>query len=99
MTSPSWPVSTSSPLPRITLRVAGEVHGLEPVEQRPRNALREIRRRDEQHLRQVERYAEVVIRKRVVLRRIEHFEQRRGGVALERYAQLVDLVEQEHRVL
>src|SRR5690606_17548617 len=34
-----------------------------------------------------------------VLRRVEDLEQRRGGVALEGRAQLVHLVEQEHRVL
>src|SRR5436853_496070 len=83
----------------LTLRVAGEVHHLQPVEQGPRNALREVRRRDEQHLRQVERHSQIMIRERIVLRRIEHFEQGRSGVALERHTQLVDLVEQEHRVL
>ena len=37
--------------------------------------------------------------KRVVLRRIEHLEQRARRVALERHAELVDFVEQEDRVL
>ena len=37
--------------------------------------------------------------KRVVLRRVEHLEQRARRIALERDAELVDLVEQEDRVL
>ena len=40
-----------------------------------------------------------MIRERVVLRRIEHLEQRCRGIALERDAQLVDLIEQEDRIL
>src|SRR2546421_9194739 len=36
----------------LALGVAREVHGLEPVEQRSRNALEEVRGRDEVHLRQ-----------------------------------------------
>ena len=54
--------------------------------------------RDEQHARQVDVDLEVVIAERVVLRRIEHFEQRRRRIALEAGADLVDLVEHEHRV-
>ena len=49
--------------------------------------------------RQIERHAEVVIGERVVLRRVEDLEQRRRGIAMVRAAELVDLVEQEHRVL
>src|SRR5256886_4191173 len=83
----------------LALRVAREVDRLEPVEQGPWNALWEVRRRDEQHLRQVERHSQIILRERIVLRRIEYFEQRRRRVALEGDAQFVDLVEQEHRVL
>src|SRR2546426_4343086 len=42
----------------LALGVAREVHGLEPVEQRSRDALEEVRGRDEEHLRQVERHPE-----------------------------------------
>ena len=41
---------------------------------------------------------EVVVAEGVVLRRVEHLEQRRGGVAAEVGAHLVDLVEHEDRV-
>ena len=54
---------------------------------------------DEQDLRQIERHTEIVIGEGVVLRRIEHFEEGRGRIALERDAQLVHFVEQEDRVL
>ena len=54
---------------------------------------------DEQHLGQVERHVEVVVREGVVLLRVEHLEQRRGGVAAEVGAELVHLVEHEDRVL
>ena len=63
------------------------------------NVLDEVRRRDEQHLAQVERHAEIVIGERVVLRRVEHLEQRARRIALERHAELVDLVEQEDGIL
>ena len=81
------------------LRVAGEAHQVHPVHERPGDGLREVRRSDEQHLRQVERHPEVVVRERVVLRRVQHLEQRRRRIALERHAELVHLVEQEDRVL
>ncbi len=58
-----------------------------------------VGRGDEQHLRQIERHVQVVIAERVVLLRIQHLEQRRAGIAAEIGAQLVDLVEDEHRVL
>ena len=50
------------------------------------------------HARQVERQVEVVVAERVVLRRVEHLEHRRGGVAAEVGAHLVDLVDHHHRV-
>src|SRR5439155_2423932 len=42
-----------------TLGVARERYGLQAVEQRARDALREVRGRDEQHFRQVEGHAQV----------------------------------------
>ena len=83
----------------LALGVAREVDRLQSIKQRSGDALQEVRGCDEQHFREVERHAEIVVRERVVLRRIEHFEQRGGRVALERNAQLIDFVEQENRVL
>ena len=48
--------------------------------------------------REVELDVEVVVAERVVLRRVEHLEQRRRRVAAPVGADLVDLVEQDHRV-
>ena len=57
-----------------------------------------IRSRDEQHAGQIERRFEVVIPERVVLRRIQHFEQRGRRIALEADCDLVHFVEHEHRI-
>ena len=81
------------------LGVAGDLEHFHAVAQRRRNRVEHVGGRDEQHLRQIERHVEVVIAERVVLLRIEHFEQRRRGVAAEIGAELVDLVEDEDRVL
>ena len=54
--------------------------------------------RDEDDLGEVEFDVEVVIAERVVLRRVEHLEQGRARVAAPVGADLVDLVEHDHRV-
>ena len=78
--------------------VARELHHFHPVEQRTGDVLDEVRRRDEQHFAEIERNAEVVIGERVVLCRVEHFEQRRCWIALEGDPELVHFVEEEDRV-
>ena len=60
--------------------------------------LGDVRRGDEEHLRQVVRNLEVVVAELPVLFRVKHFEQRRGRIAAEVGADLVDLVEHDHRV-
>ncbi len=67
--------------------------------QRSGDVLQEVRRRDEEHLGEIERHRQVVVGEAVVLRRVEHLEQRARRIALEGDAELVDLVEQEDRVL
>ncbi len=83
----------------LPLGVARKLHRLHPVQQRAGDVLEEVGGADEEHLAQVERHAEVVIGEAVVLRRIEHLEQRARGVALEGDAELVHLVEEEDGVL
>ena len=68
------------------------------VEQGSRQVLQEIRRADEEHFREVEGHAEVMIDEGVVLGRIEDFEQGGRRVAVKGRAQLIDLVEQENRI-
>ncbi len=81
------------------LGVPGEGDGLHAVHQRAGDGLAEVRGADEEHLRQVEGHPQVVVDEALVLRRIEHLEERRGRVALERDPELVDLVEEEDGVL
>ena len=51
------------------------------------------------HVRQVEVELQVVVAERVVLRGVEHLEQRRRGIAAEATGlQLVDLVDEQHGV-
>ena len=64
------------------LGVAREVDDLHAVAQRRVHRTDLVGRGDEEHLRQIDRHFEVVIAERVVLRRVEHLEQRRRRVAL-----------------
>ncbi len=80
------------------LGVAVDPDDLHPVEQRARDGLDHVGGGDEQHPRQVEVDLEVVVAERVVLRRVEHLEQRRGRVAPVVGTDLVDLVEDDDRV-
>ena len=77
-------------------RVAVEANHLHPVEQRAGNRIGQVGRRDEQHVRQIERDIQVVILKRVILRRVQHLEQRRRRITAPIGSQFVDLVEQDH---
>ena len=82
----------------LLLGVAGELDDLHAVAQRPRDGVELVGRGDEQHLREVEGHAEVVVAERRVLLRVEDLEQRRRRIALDAAAELVDLVEHQHRV-
>ncbi len=79
-------------------RVAVEADHFHAVEQRLRDRVRDVRGRDEHDLREVELDVEVVVAERVVLRRVEHLEQRGRRVAAPVGADLVDLVQEDDRV-
>src|ERR1051325_4827405 len=79
--------------------VTGDFEHLHPIAQRRRNRIENVRGGDEQHLGEVERHVEVMIAERVVLLWIEYFQQRRGRIATEVVSELVDLVEDEDRIL
>ena len=83
----------------LLLAVAGEAQRLHAVAQRRRDRLGQVRRGDEHDLRQIEGHAQVVVAEGVVLLGVQHLEQRRRRIAAEVGAQLVDLVEQEDRVV
>ena len=82
----------------LLLGVARELDDFHAVAQRRRNGVEHVRGADEQHLRQIEGHAEIVVAERVVLLRIEHLEQRRERIALMARRELVHLVEHEHRI-
>ena len=83
----------------LVLGVAVELHDLHAVEQRRGDGLQHVRGRQEEHVRQVEVELQIVIAERVVLRGVEDLEQRRRGIATEATGlQLVDLVDEQHRV-
>ena len=79
--------------------VAAELDDLEAVAERRRERLEGVRGANEHDLGQVERQLEVVVGERLVLLRIEDFEERGLGRAAPASAHLVDLVEEEDRVL
>ena len=83
----------------LPLRVAAEIDHFHAIEQRTGNVLDEVGRGDEQHLAQIERHTEIVVGERIVLRGIEHFEQRARRITLIRLTELVDFVEQEDGIL
>ncbi len=80
-------------------RVTRELDDLEAIAERPRDRIELVRGRDEQHLGEVEVDLEVVVAERRVLLRVQDLEQRRRRVAPKIVAELVDLVEHEHRVV
>src|SRR4029077_8770193 len=69
-----------------------------PVPQRRGHGIHVVRRRDKNHLRQVERHVEIMIHECMVLPWVEDFEQGAGGIPAEIGANLVDLVEHQHGV-
>ena len=75
-----------------------EADHLHPVEQRTGDRLGDVRGGDEEDLGEVDLDVEVVVAERGVLRRVEHLEQGGGRIAAPVGADLVDLVEEDHRV-
>ena len=53
---------------------------------------------DEEHLGEIERQVQVVVSELLVLGRVEYLHQRRGRVAAEVAAELVDFVQHQHRI-
>src|SRR6266540_7048012 len=82
----------------LVFRVAGETDDLHAVVKRRDDRVLDVRRRDEDDLRQIVRHLDVVVGERVVLLGVKDLEERRARVAAEVRADLVDLVEHEHGV-
>ncbi len=83
----------------LLLGVAGQVDHLHPVGQGRGDGVEQVGRGDEHDPREVERHVQVVVGEGVVLLRVEHLQQGRGGIAAEVGADLVHLVEHEDRVV
>ena len=86
-------------VPLLLLGVALQLDNLHAVAQRLRHRVEDVGGADEQDLGEVEGLIEIVIAERVVLLRIENLEQRRGRVATEITAQLVDFVQHEDGIV
>ena len=63
-----------------------------------RHGIHRVGRGNEQHIGQIKRYIQVVVRESMVLCRVQYLKQCRSRVAAEVGAELVDLVEHHHRV-
>src|SRR5690606_34871382 len=80
------------------LGVAGQADYFHSIQQRTGNVHR-VRRRDEHHVGQVVIDLEVMVDEGGILFRVKHFQHGGGRIAAEIHRHLVDLVEQEQRVL
>jgi hypothetical protein len=81
------------------LGVARQLDDLHAVLQRHRDAAQGVRRGDEHHVAEVVVEVEIMIVEGVVLLGVEHLEQRSCRITAKVGAHLVDLVEQEQRVV
>src|ERR1700686_4494230 len=82
----------------LLLGVSGDADDLHPVAKRWADGLGDVRGGDEQHLREVIRDLEIMVAEFPVLFRIEPLEQCRRWIPPKVGADLVDLVEHDHRV-
>mmetsp|Transcript_31061 Transcript_31061/g.89039 ORF Transcript_31061/g.89039 Transcript_31061/m.89039 type:complete len:296 (+) Transcript_31061:552-1439(+) len=78
--------------------IACKPDDLHAVEQRPRDRVRDVGGADEEHAREVHGDVQVEVPEACVLGRVQHLEQRRGGVAPVVAPELVYLVDEDHRV-
>ena len=78
--------------------VSTDINNLHPVPEWCWDRIQRIGRSDEHHFRQIIIQLQIVIHKRIILLRIQHFQQGRGGVPAKRRAHLVDFIEHHHRI-
>ena len=80
------------------LGIAGNLNNLHAVAQGGQNGVDQVGGRDKHHFRQVERNAQVMIGKGVVLFWVEHLKQGGRRIAPEVHPHFVDFVQHEHRI-
>ena len=83
----------------LLLGVARQLQHLHAVAQRWRDGVERVGGGDEHHLGEIEGQIEVVVAEGVVLLRVQHLQQRGGGVAAPVGGDLIYLVEHEDRVV
>ena len=82
----------------LSFGVTGEPEDFETILKRGRNRVQDVGSGDEKYLGEIVFDVEIVILERVVLFRIEHFEQCGARVATEVGAKLVDFVEKQYGI-
>ena len=82
----------------LVLCVTVQADDLHPVQERSGNRFRDVPRRDEEHVGEVQVHFQVVVAEGVVLGGVKNLEERRRGVATPVGADLVDLVKHDDRV-
>ena len=78
--------------------ITGQAQRFHAIEKRRGNRIELVRGAHKQHLRQVHAQIEIMIEKPAVLLGVQRFEERGGGIAAKRGADLVDLIEHNHRI-
>ncbi len=79
-------------------RIAGKLDDLHAVQQRRRDGLQRIGRRDEEHIGKIVRQVEIVVGEGIVLLRVQNLQQGGRRVAVVAGPQLVDLVQDHHGI-
>ena len=80
------------------LRIAGDCDHFHPVKQRARNIVQGVGCNHPKHMGQVKRKLDIVVAERIVLLRIQHFQQCGAGITPEIRAHLIDLIQQKHGI-
>ncbi len=83
----------------LLLGVAGKLQNLHAVLEGRGNGVQEIRRGDEHNLGEVIAHIQVMVRKRIILLRVQHLEEGRGRVAPEVGADLVHFIQYKDGVV
>ena len=78
--------------------ISRELDHFEPVKQGRRDGHQGVGGGDEHYLGEIEIQFKIMVGEGMVLFRVEHFQQRRGGVAAKILAELVDLIQHEEWV-
>ena len=85
-------------LPFLNGRIPLKADQFHAVEQRLRNRIGGVGRADKQHVTEVIGHVQIVVCERVVLLRVQHFQQGTGGIAVVRRREFIHLVQNHDRI-